>query len=114
MVVRVANAIHFTLRIGNIPLVRAALFAEAARAEIHTCGGSDNISRVDVVEVYFLPKGRITVPDWRDRLEYFARRIPIFRHHLQKVHDVLRFGGLISRSHRWRGMLTQQIVSRAE
>jgi hypothetical protein len=78
MLVMVANAIHFTPRIGNILLVLAALFAEATRAEIHTYGGSDNIIRVEVVEVYFLPKGRIAVPDWHDRLEYYARRVEAF------------------------------------
>ena len=44
------------------------LLADPALAALHTYGGSDSISHVEVVEVYFLPKGRVPMPDWRDRL----------------------------------------------
>jgi hypothetical protein len=41
-------------------------------------GGTDDVSRVEVLAVYFLPRGRTPVPDWRDRIEYYARRVEAF------------------------------------
>ena len=45
---------------------------------LHTYGGTDDVSRVEVLAVYFLPRGRTPVPDWRDRIEYYARRVEAF------------------------------------
>lgn len=61
------------------------VFAAAALAltslpahAIHTFGGTDDCSRIEVTAVYFLPKGRAPLPDWKERLAYFAARMEAF------------------------------------
>ncbi len=52
--------------------------AESARAELKTWDGKHAIDRIEVTVVYFLPKGRTALPDWKERASYFCRRIERF------------------------------------
>lgn len=43
-----------------------------------TFDGRHDTSKIDVTVVYFLPSDRPALPDWRERLDYFSRRIELF------------------------------------
>jgi hypothetical protein len=40
--------------------------------------GRHDTSKIDVTVVYFVPADRQPLPDWRERLDYFSRRIELF------------------------------------
>ncbi len=50
----------------------------AASGSIHTCKGTNDLSRIAVTVVYFLPRDRPPVPDWRDRIDFAMRRVAAF------------------------------------
>jgi hypothetical protein len=52
--------------------------AAAARGEVRTWDGKHGIERIEVAVVYFLPRERQALPDWRERVDYFCRRIEKF------------------------------------
>ena len=54
------------------------LLCSVVRAEMHTYGGKDNIDKIHGYAVYFVPKGREPLADWKERLNYYARRIEAF------------------------------------
>ena len=68
---------HFTVPV-LLALWASEIIAHGAIPALHTFGGTDDVSRVEVMEVYFLPKGRAPVPDWHDRLNFFAQRLQAF------------------------------------
>src|SRR5688572_8515856 len=43
-----------------------------------TTDGKHAIQSIEVTMVYFVPQDRVPLPDWRERLDYFARRIEKF------------------------------------
>jgi len=45
-----------------------------------TYDGEHDISRIHVTAVYFVPRDREPLPDWRERVHYFCRRIERFHH----------------------------------
>lgn len=47
-------------------------------AELRTWDGRHSIDRIDVTVVYFVPSDRPPLPDWRERVDYFRRRIEQF------------------------------------
>ncbi len=47
-------------------------------AEVRTWDGRHLIDRIDLTLVYFVPQGRTPLPDWRERVDYFRRRIEQF------------------------------------
>lgn len=47
-------------------------------ADLRTWDGRHSIQQIDVRVVYFVPKDRAPLPDWRDRVDYFRRRIEQF------------------------------------
>lgn len=49
-----------------------------AQAELKTWDGKHAIDRIEVTMVYFLPKDRAALVDWRERLEFFRRRLELF------------------------------------
>lgn len=51
---------------------------DAEAAEIKTWDGRHNLTKIEVTVVYFVPKDRHSLPDWRDRVSYFAKRIEQF------------------------------------
>jgi hypothetical protein len=50
----------------------------AEAAEVKTWDGRHDISKIEVTVAYFVPKDRHPLPDWRDRVNYFAKRIERF------------------------------------
>jgi hypothetical protein len=47
-------------------------------AEVKTWDGKYSIEKIEVTMVYFLPRDREPLPDWKERLSYFSRRIEQF------------------------------------
>ncbi len=47
-------------------------------AELKTWDGRHSIDKIEVTAVYFVPKDRLPLPDWKDRVSYFCRRIERF------------------------------------
>ncbi len=47
-------------------------------AETKTWDGKHSTTQIEVTVVYFLPKDRPALPDWRERVDYFAERITEF------------------------------------
>lgn len=65
------------LQLGILP----ALLAGGPSADVpdlRTWDGRHSIQTIDVTVVYFLPKDRRPLPDWRERVDYFAKRIERF------------------------------------
>ena len=50
----------------------------AEAAEVRTWDGRHDISKIEVTVAYFVPKDRHPLPDWHDRVSYFAKRIEKF------------------------------------
>ena len=53
-------------------------FAIDAHAEVKTWDGKHSIDKIEVTVVYFLPRDRSPLPDWKERVSYFCRRIEQF------------------------------------
>jgi len=47
-------------------------------AQTRTWDGKYSIDRIEVTMVYFVPKDRLPLADWKNRLEYYANRIAQF------------------------------------
>lgn len=60
----------------SIPL--ALLLSVAANAGTRTWDGRYDTSRINLRLVYFVPSDGTPLKDWRDRFDYFARRISLF------------------------------------
>lgn len=45
---------------------------------LRTFDGKQSIDRIQVTVVYFVPRDRTPLPDWRERVDYFCRRIVRF------------------------------------
>ena len=54
------------------------LWADVATAELKTWDGKHLIDQIDVSLVYFVPKDGTPLPDWKERVGYFQRRIEQF------------------------------------
>lgn len=50
----------------------------AETAELKTWDGRHDISKIEITVAYFVPKDRHPLPDWHDRVSYFAKRIEQF------------------------------------
>jgi len=61
-------------------LVLGGLLAAGAATAgpIHAYGGTNDLGRISVTVVYFLPRDRPPVPDWRDRIGFAMRRVAAF------------------------------------
>jgi len=55
-----------------------ALTTNRACAGLKTWDGRHSIDAIEVTVVYFVPKDRTPLPDWRKRVDYFCRRIELF------------------------------------
>ena len=58
--------------------IAALLTALPASAELKTWDGKHSIDKIEVTVVYFVPRDRSPLPDWKDRVHYFCRRIEQF------------------------------------
>ena len=59
-------------------LTVAGLFPRPLLAEIKTWDGKHSIEKIAVTVVYFVPRDREPLPDWKERVSYFCRRIERF------------------------------------
>lgn len=64
-------ALVMTCGVGHCP-------AAGDTARLHTVGGGHDISRIQLLGVYYLPPGRLPMPDWRERLAYYLSRAAKF------------------------------------
>lgn len=64
------------LQLGLLPILLASAAPESP--DLKTWDGRHSIRAVDVTVVYFVPRDRRPLPDWRERVDYFARRIERF------------------------------------
>lgn len=46
--------------------------------ELKTYDGRHSIADIDVTVVYFVPRDRVPLPDWRNRVDYYCRRLELF------------------------------------
>jgi hypothetical protein len=68
-------------------LLLAGLLFPAApteAAELKTWDGKHSIAQIEVTMVYFVPRDRQPLVDWKERVEYFSRRIVAF--HAREFH----------------------------
>jgi hypothetical protein len=56
------------------------LAASMATAKPTTFDGKHDISTVNLTVVYFVPKDRTPLPDWKERVDYYLKRIAAFHH----------------------------------
>ena len=63
-----------TLLMGALCFVANDAFA----AGMKTWDGRHSIEAIEVTVVYFVPKDRQPLPDWRERVDYYCRRIELF------------------------------------
>lgn len=69
----------------------ASLFVtETALAELKTWDGKHAIDRIEVTVVYFVPRDRSPLPDWKERVSYFCRRIERFHEREFQGQSVLK------------------------
>lgn len=61
-----------------LALTGLAAVASPARAGMTTWDGRHAIDAIEVTVVYFVPADRVPLPDWRERVDYYARRIERF------------------------------------
>ena len=54
------------------------LFNQPLLAEMKTWDGKHSIENIEVTVVYFTPRDREPLPDWKERVSYFCRRIERF------------------------------------
>ena len=52
--------------------------AATSHAGLKTWDGKHSIDNIEVTVVYFVPRDRTPLPDWKDRVSYFCRRIERF------------------------------------
>ena len=64
--------------------------ATTARAELKTWDGKHAIDKIEVTVVYFVPRDRSPLPDWKDRVSYFCRRIERFHEREYQGQSVLK------------------------
>ena len=54
------------------------VFAAAAVAKPTTFDGKHDLTTINLTVVYFVPKDRTPLADWKDRVEYYTRRVAAF------------------------------------
>ncbi|MCO6456290.1 MAG: hypothetical protein J5I93_13410 [Pirellulaceae bacterium] len=54
------------------------LASQLARADTKTWDGRHGTRKIEVKVVYFVPSDRQPLPDWRERMDYYCRRIELF------------------------------------
>ena len=65
---------RFALVVGCLIVAALPLSAEPLK----TYDGKHDISTIQLTVVYFVPKDRTPLPDWRERVDYFVKRIATF------------------------------------
>lgn len=71
-------------------LVAVFLFDQPLSAQTKTWDGKHSIEKIDVTVVYFVPRDREPLPDWKERVGYFCRRIERFHEREFQGQSVLK------------------------
>ena len=66
------------------------VFAGELLASTKTWDGKHDTSKIEVTVVYFVPADRSPLPDWRQRVDYYARRIEQFHRREFQQHSTMR------------------------
>ncbi len=74
----------------TVLLCAVAFSTSLVHAELKTWDGKHSIDRIEVSLVYFVPKDRKPLPDWRERLDFFQRRIERFHERELRGQSVLK------------------------
>jgi len=61
-----------------LSVVCQAFVCQMASAETKTWDGKYDTTNIEVTVVYFVPSDRKPLPDWRERVDYFSRRLELF------------------------------------
>ena len=72
---------RFCSTVASLSFLTACMFATGQpvrSAELKTWDGRHDISNIEVTIAYFVPRDRRPLPDWQDRVNYFAKRIEQF------------------------------------
>jgi len=69
---------NLTLRVLSIIASFVALHCDPCAGQLTTWDGRYPIDQIEVTMVYFVPKDRQPLTDWKQRLDYYARRIEQF------------------------------------
>jgi hypothetical protein len=59
-------------------MILCLLAAADVAAQPTTYDGRHGIANIDLTVVYFVPKDRTPLPDWKDRVSYYVRRVTAF------------------------------------
>lgn len=70
--------VHQTVSLFLLFVVSNSVFAEDAKPVLKTWDGNHDISQINVLMVYFVPKDREVLKDWKNRLSYYSGRIESF------------------------------------
>jgi hypothetical protein len=62
----------------SVAVVIAGMFSHLPAAELKTWDGKHSVNEIEVTMVYYVPQDREPLVDWKERVEYFARRIEAF------------------------------------
>ena len=54
--------------------------ATPAVAKPTTYDGKHDLTTINLTVVYFVPKDRTPLPDWKERVDYYVRRVTAFHH----------------------------------
>ena len=73
-----------------VPFLVLCLLSSVASAELKTWDGRHSIDKIDVTVVYFVPADRTPLPDWKDRVDYYCRRIERFHEREFQGQSVLK------------------------
>jgi hypothetical protein len=63
---------------GSVAGALLLVFASCVSAETRTWDGRYSTEQIEVTAVYFVPQDRTPLPDWRERVDYYCRRVEQF------------------------------------
>ena len=69
---------HHRGRLRLFVALATVLVSAVSDAGLKTWDGKHSIDKIEVTVVYFVPRDRTPLPDWKDRVSYFCRRIERF------------------------------------
>ena len=79
--------------IASIVLLATSSILPAAEPAFTTFDRKHEIGTINLTVVYFVPKDRTPLPDWKDRIDYYVKRISAF--HSRELGDGSRLNALV-------------------
>ena len=75
---RLTASVAFALAPFTLVAAQRPHSAAAPAPALHTANGTEDISRIHLTAVYYLPPGRLPCPEWRERIGYLLDRMARF------------------------------------